>query len=89
MVSFWTVAQRAWDYNEILIGRFHAKSGMVEMNTKDKEGAVSWDSYSIICIAGNGQAKETKPASDVRVPSTPGLGNARKMNSIKSGSGRY
>jgi hypothetical protein len=57
MVSFWTVAQRAWDYNEILIGRFHASSGVVEMNTPDKEKAVSWEGYSIICIAGNGHVR--------------------------------
>ncbi len=52
MVSFWTVAQRAWDMNEILIGRCNINAGIIEINTRDKELVGSWDSFCVICIAG-------------------------------------
>jgi Trk K+ transport system NAD-binding subunit len=57
MVSFWTVAQRAWDYGEILIGRFNVETGEIDMNTHDKEAAGSWNGFHIICIAGHNKTK--------------------------------
>jgi hypothetical protein len=51
MVSFWTVAQRAWDYNEILIGRFMSSLGIIEMNAESKDTAESWSGYSVLVIA--------------------------------------
>ncbi len=93
MVSFWTVAQRAWDYNEILIGRFMPNLGIIEMNPETKEAAESWMGYRVLVIAQTNRAQSgvqrkttynayrnsNKLTSHVMVGSTSFVNNSMRM----------
>ncbi len=93
MVSFWTIAQRAWDYNEILIGRFMPNLGIIEMNPETKEAAESWMGYRVLVIAKtmrhkdnvqrktryNAYRNSNKLTSHVMVGSTSFLNNSMRV----------